>query len=230
MTVAKGQRSAWVYGRALAAVLALVCLVAGVAAARQLGVGKEALIDSDAAAARGDLVGALARAREAAEAVAPGSPYPKQGYARLESIARGAEARGDERTAVAAWGAMRAAAAATNAAGDEANAWTQLADDGLARSGSRPLVPGRPAGDNAWASQSGEIHASEPLLRASLARDDLPSTLVLTLLGAGALAFFAGCARLAVTARDRAALRREWMALAAAIAGAVIEVAVYLRA
>ena len=220
----------WVYGRAIAGVAALVCLVAAVAGIRQVGVGREALLDSDAAAARGDLAGAIARARDAAEAVVPGTPYSNEGYARLEAIARGAEARGDERTTVAAWGAMRAATAATNEGGEGGNAWVRLADDGIARAGSRPLVPGRPAGDNAWATQTGEIHASEPLLRASLARDDLPSPLVLTLLGLGALAFFAGCARLAVAATDRAALRREWMALAAAIGGAVIELAVYLRA
>jgi hypothetical protein len=220
----------WAYGRAIALIAALVCLVAAVAGVRQVGAGREALVDSDAAAARGDLAGAVARARDAAEAVVPGSPYPKEGYARLEAIARGAEARGDERTALGAWGAMRAATAATSAAGEGASPWTRLADDGIARAGSRPLLPGHPAGDNAWATQTGEIHASEPLLRASLTRDDLPSPLVLTLLGLGALAFFAGCARLAVTATDRAALRREWIALVAAAFGAAIELAVYLRA
>ena len=85
-----------------AGVVALCALLVAVATAKELSVGAQAVIDSDAAAAHGDVATATARARDAAEAVAPGSPYPREGYTRLEAIARAAETRRDERAAVTA--------------------------------------------------------------------------------------------------------------------------------
>jgi hypothetical protein len=203
--------------RLVAIALLVVAAIAGVATWRQVGYGARAAAASDAALAASDLTEAIARARDAAEAVAPGSPYPSQGYARLEAIARGAESRADERTAVAAWGAMRSAATATAGPFVATDAWRALADDGLARAGARP-PPG-----------SAEIHASEAAIRAELARADPPATLALLLLAAGALAFFAGGARLAWVGRDLAAIKRERVALAATAAGLAIYVIASFR-
>jgi hypothetical protein len=160
----------------------------------------------------------VARARDAAEAAAPGSPYPREGLARLEAIGRAAETRGDERTAVHAWGAMRAAATATSGVLGPSAAWVTLADEGVVRAGARPLVP------------SPEVHAREATLRAALGHEDAPSVAMLVLLGVGGLAFFAGCARIAVAARDADALRRERWAIAAAGLGALIYAVACLRA
>jgi hypothetical protein len=74
------------------------------------------------------------------------------------------------------------------------------------------------------------VHASEATLRTALAHEDAPSAGFLALLGAGALAFFAGCGRMAFVARDLDALRKEKVALAAAFAGAVLYAIAYFRA
>jgi hypothetical protein len=167
--------------RAVLGVVLFVALLVGIATTRALGAGASALADSDGANARGDYATATMRAHDAAEALAPGSPYPRQGYARLEAIARAAEARNDERGALAAWGAMRAAATATSSPLSSTDAWRALADDGLVRVGAHPGV------------DSGEAHASEATLRASLDHEDAPTTGLLALLGFGTLAFFLGC-------------------------------------
>jgi hypothetical protein len=205
------------------ALVGMLALLLGIATARQVELGRGAVRDADAALARGDLGAAVARARDAAEALAPGSPYPKEGYTRLEGIARSAEARGDETVAVAAWGAMRAAATASESPLASRGPWVELADDGLVRAGSRPLVP------------SAEVHASEAALRAALARrehheNETPPAGTLTLLGAGALAFFAGIARLGAAVHRGSPLVRERAALAAALLGGVAYAVVCLRA
>jgi len=210
--------------RSTFAALSLVgaaAVLVGIGTARQIELGRGAVRDADAALARGDLAEAMARARDAAEAAAPGSPYPREGFARLEAIARGAEARADERVAVAAWGAMRAAATAGEAPLTPRGPWTQLADDGLVRAGSRPLVA------------TAEVHASEAALRAALAghgEAEIPPAATLTLLGAGALAFFLGIARLAAATRNTSPLVRERAAMAAALLGGLVYLVVCLRA
>jgi hypothetical protein len=206
--------------RVIAGVVALLALLVAIVTSRELATGAQAVLESDAAAARGDLATATSRARDAAEAVAPGSPYPRQGYLRLEAIAQGAEARREERGAITAWGAMRAAATATSGPLVATDGWRALADDGLVRVGSGGQVAAAP----------GEVHASEATLRTALAHEDAPSAGFLTLLGAGALAFFAGCGRLAFAARDFDALRKEKVALVAAIAGAVLYAIACFRA
>lgn len=193
-------------------------LAAGVATIREMRAGDQAIVEADAALARGDVATATLRAHDAAEAVAPGSPYPRQGYARLEAIARAAEAKRDERQAIAAWGAMRAAATATESPFTSTRGWRTLADDGLVRNGS------------AKEGAAGEVHATEETLRTSLAREDAPATGLLAALGLGALAFFAGCGRLLVAAKDAPSLRREKLAVATAAAGALVYALVCLRA
>lgn len=206
--------------RVAAGTVGLFALLAGIATARELGIGAQAVVNSDAAAARGDLATATARARDAAEAVAPGSPYPRAGYVRLQAIAQAAEARTDPRAAIGAWGAMRAAATATSGPLVATNQWRALADDGLVHAASAG-----PAG-----AAPGEVHANEATLRAALAREDAPPAGLLALLGTGALAFFAGCGRIALGARDFASLRKEKLALVAAFAGAVLYAIACIRA
>ena len=83
---------------------------------RQLLAGERAMAKSDAALEHGDVRGAIFAAREAAEALLPGSPFPGRGYARLGQIAHDAEARGDDAIAALAWRSARAAAVETRAA------------------------------------------------------------------------------------------------------------------
>jgi hypothetical protein len=201
----------------LAAVLALAAIVS-IATAREIRIGARAMAESDAAMARHDATAALASARDAAEAYAPASPYVRAGFARIEAIARDAETRNDERAAVAAWSAMGAAATATSGPFVATASWRALADDGVTRASAR------------GATASSETHAPESVIRASLARDEGPSTFALMLLGAGALAFFAGAFRLAFAAGDLASLRQERVAVIAASAGLALYILACLRA
>jgi hypothetical protein len=197
--------------------VALLTALGAVATARELTIGSQAVADSDAAAKRGDLTTAIARARDAAEAAVPGSPYPREGYGRLEAIARAAEGRRDERRAIAAWGAMRAAATATSAPLIATEPWLALADAGVIRVGApRDQAPG-------------EVHSTEDALRTALSHEDAPPAVLLALLGAGAAAFFAGVSRLLVAARDVSSFKREKVALAATMAGGILYAVACLR-
>ncbi len=122
-------------GRLVVAVVAVlaVCAVAIVAAARQTSIGRTEMEAADSAAAASDWIDAVFHARAAAEAVAPGSPWPERGRARLDAIGREAEERGDESTALLAYGALRAAALATRLPGWSSSAWRLKADEGIAR-------------------------------------------------------------------------------------------------
>ncbi len=116
---------------AFAGWLALATLAAG--AYREVGLGRDAVAASDAAAARSDWIEAIAQARAAAEAATPGSPWPERGGQRLEAIARDAEGRGDDATALLAYGALRSAAVAAPTLGPRSAHWRAAADDGLRR-------------------------------------------------------------------------------------------------
>jgi hypothetical protein len=198
------------------AALAFAAVVA-ILTVREVRIGARAMSDSDAALAHHDAPAALEAAHDAAEAYAPGNPYARAGFARLETIARDAEAHGDERTATAAWGAMRAAATATSGLFVSTESWRAMADDGVAHFSAHPNdVPA-------------ETRAPESVIRASLARDDVPSSVALLVLASGALAFFAGALRLAFAAHDLPALRREPFALAAAVGGLALYILACLR-
>jgi hypothetical protein len=157
-----------------------------VATVRQVAVGARAIRACDDARERGDERGALTFAHRAAEARAPGSPYPEMGYARLRSIARSAESRADLGTAQAAWMAVRAAALATRAIGG-ANGHLPEANEALVHLATHPRAV------------RGETEPTVPraLLIESLARDPMPATWVLILLALGGGAFLGGAAHLA---------------------------------
>ncbi|HTQ42275.1 MAG TPA: hypothetical protein VMI75_05900 [Polyangiaceae bacterium] len=96
--------------------LTVVALVA-IVTVREVAIGRAEVALCDAATQKSDWPEAIGHARGAAEALVPGSPWPEQGWMRLEAIGHDAEARGDDETALLAYGAMRAAAMATRAPG-----------------------------------------------------------------------------------------------------------------
>lgn len=115
----------------LIAVAIAAVLVVG--ASRQVIVGERAMRQADVARRSGDVRSQIAYARAAAEALLPGSPYPRRGFERLAQIARDAEARGDGPIATSAWRAVRAAALETRALGTGTDGWLADANDGLVR-------------------------------------------------------------------------------------------------
>jgi hypothetical protein len=206
----------------LVAASAVLLAVFGVAAWRELGAGSRGLDACDRAVERKEWGAAIAGARTAAEATLPGSPYPQRGYARLEAIARDAEARGDDDTAAEAWRAMRAAALSTSGVGVRAGDRRALADEGLLR-----VSRARDA-----ASTAGGRHdevAEEAALAAALARDEAPPTFTLILLAVGGVAFFAGLFRLAWVAGESLSLRRLRLPIVAAVLGAAAYAFAVLR-
>lgn len=89
---------------------AALLLFGAVAALRAHLDGQREIEASDAAFDANDLRGAIEHARRAASAYAPGAPHVEQGYARLQAVARGAEATGRPELAMLAYQAERAAA------------------------------------------------------------------------------------------------------------------------
>jgi hypothetical protein len=129
---------------ALALAAAVLLALVAVATARETALGRSELEAADRAAAATDWLEAIGHARAAAEAVAPGSPWPERACVRLESIGRDAEARGDQTTALLAYGALRSAAIATRVPLLGNSPWRDRADDDLARvaaSNRDPSVP-----------------------------------------------------------------------------------------
>ena len=127
----------WLSWRPWRHAIALVILSAATAVAvltvREESAGRAAVASADAAAARSDWREAIAQARAAAEALAPGSPWPERGLRRLEAVGHDAEARGDDPIALLAYGAMRTAAIETRAPGTWSDRWRQSAEEGLVR-------------------------------------------------------------------------------------------------
>ena len=96
--------------RPVAAAIALgLAIVLAIAWSGRSGEGRRALAECEAALVRGDAIDAILAARVAAEARCPTCSAPDEALAKLEQIAKNAEARGDDVTAFAAWRAERAA-------------------------------------------------------------------------------------------------------------------------
>jgi hypothetical protein len=177
--------------------LGLVGLL-GMAERSEWSAGAVAMEESDVALARGDVRGAITHARRAAEAAVPFSPYPQEGYARLAAIARSSEQKGDRDVAGFAWRAVRSAAMATRPA-SVGRGHVAEAEDGIVRlarpSLTTPLATG----------------ASEAVIRAQLAVDEVPSPGFCSLVFLGSLALAAGLAALGHKIRARVA---SWTPLA----------------
>jgi hypothetical protein len=168
----------------LAGIVGLLALV-GTAAAHEQLEGKRAVVASDLALSRGDVREAIAQARSGAEAAVPGSVYPTLAYARLEAIARAAEAGGRLDDAAFAWRAMRSAARATEPA-ESARGRAEQAEHGIVHVAALPR-PGHHEG--------GALAAPERLLRQQLASDGLPAPIIPMALAWATLAAFLGLAR-----------------------------------
>src|SRR3984957_11572927 len=187
--------------RALAAAALVVVTVGSVVTAREMAIGQDEVVAADAASDKSDWPEAIAHARAAAEAFVPGSPWPERGWQRLESVGHDAEARGDDDTALLAYGAMRAAALATRAPGAGSDRWRAKAEEGLVRVvSSRKDVGGRRV-------------STDSMLEALREREP-PSTWTVSLLGAAGAATLAGLAWLA-WAGDEARKARVAQAMAA---------------
>lgn len=196
--------------RASAAPIVLVLVVLVTAWIGRVHEGRKALEASEAASKRGDHVEAIVQARAAAEARCPWCASPELGYARLYALAKGAEARGDDALAVAAWRAVRAATLATTVL-DVAPARRERAEDEIARLEHRVAV--RASADGAAPA------AAEERLREALRASVVPSAAVFLLLALGGALLLRGAVRLA----RAPALRALDVALAvggAAVAGA----------
>jgi hypothetical protein len=197
-----------------AAAIAVVILVAvGIAWAGRVAEGRRALADADSALERGDTTEAIFAARIAGEARCPGCTAPDEGFARLEKIARDAEARGDDTTAFAAWRATRAAllaTAVTSADGDR----RLHADHEIARFAHRLDAAAVAAGALPTPA------AAEDRVRAVLAESDVPGAATFALIGLGGIVFLAAGARFAA-----ARATRRMTDLGLAVVGAAVAAA-----
>lgn len=177
--------------RTLALAVVALSTATAVAWVGRVAEGRAALAESDAALARGETASAIHAARVAALARCPTCDAPQGAYDRLERIAREAEAKGEDGTAFAAWGAVRAAALGGAVLGGgtrRVQAEGELARLGQKIDATAAALGGAPA-----------KAASEERLRAALAQggDALPSGGTFALIAVGAVAFAAGALRMA---------------------------------
>jgi hypothetical protein len=96
------------------AVAAVTCALIGIATSVQYTRGNQAYARSSVALGLGNGAQAVLDSIEAARALAPRSPYPELGCARLQAIAKDAEARGDVDLALAALRGLQMVAANAN--------------------------------------------------------------------------------------------------------------------
>jgi hypothetical protein len=110
---------------------------------------------------------------------------------------------------------MRAAAIETSGPGVATQKWRDEAEEAIARIGARQRATTtvRPPED---------VEATRQKLLESLRRDDRPAGAWLALLAAGAVVMLGGAARLAWSAGQAGAWRRERLAMALGAAGAVV--------
>ena len=176
-------------GRTLTIGALTVASIVVIATVRELAIGRDADLAADAAAAKSDWPEAIGRARAAAEAFVPGSPWPERGLRKLASIGHDAEARGDDPTALLAYGAMRTAALETRAAGVTNSRWRLDAEDGLARVAASSKDASVP-------------RVSTETMLAALRDDAAPGGGWLAALAASSVAMIGGLARLAIAGDD----------------------------
>jgi len=143
----------------------------------------------------------------------PGSPWPERGWQRLEVIGHDAEARGDDDTALLAYGAMRAAAMATKGPGSGWHRRRDQADEGLARVAASRRDPTGP-------------HVTAEAMLDAMRSEETPATWMLVTLAAAALAMIGGLARLAWLGEDAARARvAQGVAAVGFVAYAVVALA-----
>jgi hypothetical protein len=198
--------------RTVAVAVAIVAMVVlAIAWTGRSNEGRRALLDCEAALGRSDTLDAILAARIAAEARCPTCEAPDEGLAKLESIAKDAEARGDDATAFAAWRAERAALLARASFATSSDRRTH-AEVEVARFAHRIDAAAVAAGAPPTAA------AAEDKLRLAMAISGVPGGPVFALVGLGAFAFLIGAARFAMTRHGK---RRD---LGIAFAGAAVAV------
>lgn len=190
-------RRAWLAGAGAA--LALMALVTA-AASHEADEGARAMRASDAALAAKNPELAVAEAYLAATHVAPLSPWSDRGYARLQTIAEDAEARGDDDLAETAWHAIRSAEVATSGPLSGSPARRRRAELALGRIDSRRMLV-------LAARTPGLARPSEGALAKAHGEDGTPKAATLASLGGGSLLAVACALALARTgARGRSAV------------------------
>lgn len=200
--------------------VALVLAVFGAAWAARASEGRRALLDADTAIARGDSFDAIMAGRTAAEARCPWCTASEEGFARLERIARDAEAKNDDATAFAAWSAMRASILAISRTSTTSELRTRVEAE-IARFGHRidaaAVVAGSPP----------TTAASEEKLKVALADHDVPSGSTVVTVAAGAALFFFGALRFVLAGAQRSARRLDLATAAVGIAVAIAGVTLF---
>jgi hypothetical protein len=162
----------------------LVVAVVAIVTVREVAMGRAEVSLCDAAVQKSDWPEAIGHARAAAEALAPGSPWPEQGWMRLEAIGHDAEARGDDETALLAYGAMRAGAMATRAPGSGWAKRRAQAEEALARVAAASRDPAGP-------------HVTSDSMLEALRDKAPPAPWILLALAASAIATLGALGRLA---------------------------------
>jgi hypothetical protein len=205
-----------VFRRNLALLAVLLAAVTATFVLREVATGRAELAAADDASSRAAWTEAIGHARAAAEAFVPGGPWTERGLERLESIGRDASIRGDRRTALLAYGAVRSAALATRAPGSSNSRWRSLADDALARLAASDATSARShARADDWTSA----------MRADLSEPERPATWVLAALSASVFGILIAIAAL----REAAWLGpRVFVAKLVVIAGSAMYVALTL--
>jgi hypothetical protein len=150
--------------------------------------GRKSLRESDAAMIRGDRIDAIVYARAAAEARCPWCSAPELGYSKLYAIAREAESKADDATAIAAWRAVRVASLSATWF-EPSESRRDRADTEIARLGHRIDALNAAAGGTASPA------ATEEKLKAVLAPNPLPSTWVFVVLSVGGVLLLVGAMR-----------------------------------
>ena len=134
---------------------ATILVAFAVAALRVMQEGRSELAGSDRALAEGDARGATSHARAAARAWVPFAPHVTAASARLRTIARDAEGRGETESALFAWRAIRSAAVSSRSFLSFHERQRQAADAAIARleaagpRASRPASSAAPESDDA---------------------------------------------------------------------------------
>jgi hypothetical protein len=122
----------------LGVVSGLVLALGALTAVRTLERGKRELASSELAFSAGQVELALRHAERAAILYLPGAPHVAAAYARLESLALGAEREGDRALAARAWRAVRSAALQSRHAWQPRTQELERADFNLERLGDTP--------------------------------------------------------------------------------------------
>lgn len=171
-------RRAWLAGAAAVAFTFAALMAAAIS--HEADEGARAMRASDAALAAKNPELAVAEAYLAATHVAPLSPWSDRGYARLQTLADDAEARGDDDLAETAWHAIRSAEVATAGPLSGSPARRRRAELALGRIDARRMLV-------LAARTPGLARPNEGALAKAHGEDGTPKAATLASLGAGSL-------------------------------------------